>query len=287
MSNTKCGIADRGDLGNRAIIAHLLLASCITVLITGYHKNLAWLWSRWMLNPDYSHGPIIPLISGYIVFLKRDRLRRMVSEKSFGGLVLIVFAFIVQVASIRMQINFTESYAFILSLAGAIWFLFGRKVVAEMIFPLCFLLFMVPFWGVAISGLSSALKALSSLSSYQLISLMGIPINREGVILHLTSGSLEVADPCSGIRSLMSLLAIGTVLAYFSIMHWIKKLALVLSAILFSFIWNTVRVVAFGIIQETTGVTIANGFWHTFMGGMVFVLALLSLFAVRTWILSK
>lgn len=269
------------------MLAYLILAGCIAALIAGYHKNFMWLWNRWTLNPDYSHGPLIPLISGYIVFQKRSQLRRLVSDQTAGGLILVVLAFVVQIVSIRMQINFLESYAFILCLAGAVWFLFGRQVAAELAFPLCFLLFMVPFWGVAISGLSNALKALSSLSSYHLISLTGIPIHREGVILHLSSGSLEVADPCSGIRSLMSLLAIGTVLAYFSNMSWIKKGALVLSAIPFAFIWNTARVAVFGIIQETTGLTIADGFWHTFTGGLVFLFALLSLFAVRTWLVEK
>jgi exosortase/archaeosortase family protein len=70
-------------------------------------------------------------------------------------------------------------------------------------------------------------------------------------------------------------------------MSWIKKGALVLSAIPFAFIWNTARVAVFGIIQETTGLTIADGFWHTFTGGLVFLFALLSLFAVRTWLVEK
>jgi exosortase len=240
-----------------------------------------------MDSPDYSHGPLIPLISGIIVYLKRDRLRQLAGGPGTGGLFLVVGAFFLQAVSIRMQTNFLQSYAFILCIAGGIWFLFGRAVARELAFPICFLVFMVPFWGTAIDKVGNLLKTLSSITSFHAIDFLGFPIHRDGVVLQLSRGSLEVADPCSGIRSLVSLLAIGTVLAYFSGVHWAKKVCIALLAVPFAFIWNTVRVVAFAIILETTGVMIADGFWHTFTGLLVFSLALLSLFAMNKWISSR
>ena len=287
MSTPIEAVSHRRESGTRRTVAYMFLAGCAIMLAAGYYENLVWLWSRWMDNPDYSHGPLIPLVSGTIVYLRRESLRQFTGDNGRGGLVLFAGAFLLQVVSRRMQVNFLESYAFILSIAGCIWFLFGRRVASELLFPICFLIFMVPFWGTALDKVGNILKTMSSITSFHLINFMGFPIHLDGVVLQLSRGSLEVADPCSGVRSLVSLLAVGTLMAYFSRIHWTKKVLVALLAVPFAFIWNTFRVVAFGIILETTGVLISDGFWHTFTGLLVFALALLSLFAVNKWVASK
>jgi exosortase len=268
-------------------ISYALLSGCLVLLGFIYHRNLAWLWSSWMVNPDYSHGPLIPLISAFIVYLKWKDLRTLPQSSGTGGLVLVAAASALLFASIRMQVNFLQSYALILTIAGIVWSVYGRNVFRSLVFPIFFLIFMVPFWGTVIDKVGNVLKILSSVTSHQIIKLLGFPIYREGVILQLSRGSLEVADPCSGIRSLISLLAVGAVLAYFARTTLPKKFLITALAIPFAFLWNTVRVVVFGVILETTGVMIADGFWHTFTGIAVFALALISLIAMNKWIASE
>ena len=172
----------------------------------------------------------------------------------------------------------------IIFMTGIVLFLFGRKILAIVIFPLGYLVFMVPFWSGAIIKLSNILKILSTTLSYNIIRMLGYPIFRDGVVLHLSNGALEVADPCSGIRSLMALLALGTVIAYFFETHIIKKILIVLFTIPLTIVGNSLRVVFFAIVLEKQGIVITEGPLHTLSGMMVFVFAFIFLIGFSIWL---
>ena len=251
------------------------------LLLFVYADNLKWLWSRWMENPNYSHGPLIPLISLFVIFQKRKALKDIETNGSNGGLFMLLGATILYVASLRAQINFAISYSMILALMGIVLLIYGKRMLLALAFPIMYLFFMVPFWGAAINKFGNILKLLSSILTSNILQFLGYPIFREGVILHLSRGSFEVADPCSGIRSLISLLALGTILAYYSNGILSKKIVLVLLAVPLALLGNTLRVVFFGLILETKEVLISEGFLHTLTGLGVFAFAFLGLMAFK------
>ena len=259
-----------------------------SVLILGiltfiYADNLFWLWRKWMENPHYSHGPLIPLIALSIAYQKRDEIRKIYKQGSIIGIWVLILAALFYVISMRAQVRSATSYSLIMMLVGVVLFLYGKKTFAVLAFPICFLFFMVPFWSGAITKLSNALKILSSVTTHHIISLLGYPIFRDGVIIHLSKGTLEVADPCSGIRSLMALLALGTVIAYYAETEFYVKVLIILLAIPIAFIGNTLRVVFFAIVLEEKGVIITEGPLHMLSGLAVFVFAFILLILASKW----
>lgn len=272
---------DRAKNQNYLLIVYVILISGLIAFI--YSGNLNWLWGRWMENQDYSHGPLIPLISLFIIYQKRNQIREIDVRDSIIGVYVIALAVLIYIVSMRAQVNFALSYSLIILLCGIVLFLGGKQLFFKLAFPICFLFFMVPFWGSAIANLSNALKALSSIATHGIIDLLGYPIFRDGVVLYMNKGALEVADPCSGIRSLMALLALGTVIAYYSNTHVIKKVIIVLLTIPLAFIGNTLRVVFFAVVLENHGVIITEGPLHTISGMAVFAFALAVLILSSKW----
>ena len=274
-------MTDRHELNTTLI---LYLAVVFALVLWCYADNLRWLWSRWMENPNYSYGPLIPIISLFVIFQKKDLITNTDIRPSNRGLYILIPAILLQIIASRAQVNFISSYSLILVLVGIVLFLFGKKILRTLSFPILFLLFMVPFWAVPFRGFSNLLKLWSSICSFHILRVFGYPILREGVILRLGTGSLEVGDPCSGIRSLISLMALGTVVAYYSNSKLWKKLLLVFLAVPLAFLGNTLRVVFFGIMLESEGLLISEGPLHTMTGLVVFAFAFLGLIAFKKWL---
>ncbi|OGL40495.1 MAG: hypothetical protein A3C43_00900 [Candidatus Schekmanbacteria bacterium RIFCSPHIGHO2_02_FULL_38_11] len=256
----------------------ILLAITIVSLILLYYKNFIWLGSKWLNDPNYSHGPLIPLISIYIGWLKKDTISKIKGrDGSILGITIIFIAIIIQIISIRAQVNLTSSYSFILIIYGIILTYYGKDIAKELLFPIAYLFFMVPFLGIFfLNRISNMLKLFSAYLSANIIYLLGIPVFREGVILNFSTGSIEVADPCSGIRSILSLLALGIIFAYFTESSAFKKIVLVISAIPLAVLGNLVRILFTG-IMTSNGINVTKGFIHTLSGLLVFLVALLGL----------
>jgi exosortase len=150
-------------------------------------------------------------------------------------------------------------------------------------FPILYLFFMVPFWIGAIQKIAILLKMMSSILAFNVMRALGYQVLQDGVTLHFTNGSLEVADPCSGIRSLMALLSLGTVIAYYSKTNFAKKIAIILLAIPLSLFGNTIRVVIFAFVLETKGYVIGEGPLHSTLGMAVFILSIIVIFFISRW----
>jgi len=258
-----------------------LLIIIFILLIFGYVENFRWLFAKWMENPDYSHGPLIPIISIFMVFQKRHILKKLKKQGANTGLFFILGAILLRIVGLRGQVCFISSYSFILLIIGIVLFLYGKYILKEVLFPILFLIFMIPFWGIPLAQFSNILKLLSSKLSFELLSIMGYVIHKEGVILYLSKGTLEVADPCSGLRSLISLLALGSLIAYYSHGSFVRKSILVFSTIPLAFLANTIRIVFFGIFLEENGVLISEGFLHTLTGMCVFMFTLLGVISLK------
>ncbi len=259
----------------------MFLTLSVACFIYAFHGTFLWLYERYT-NPDshYSHGFLIPLISGYLIWRKRDELENTVISSSKIGLGLIILALLIHIGSVWTHVFFTSGFSILLLFIGLSLYLFGPQFTKKISFPLGFLIFMFPLPMGAISVFSFPLKLLVSNLGTSLLNLFGFPIFREGAIVHLARTTLTIDDPCSGIRSLISLLALGALMAYISNTSLVKKLVLFISAIPIAIFTNVLRVCALILAANWLGSQWAmpEHWFHTASGMGVFGISMILLF---------
>jgi exosortase len=175
---------------------------------------------------------------------------------------------------------FTMRFSILVVLGGIILFLLGKEFFKTLVFPIVFLIFMIPIPSVLMDRITFPMQLFASKVAARSLHLIGIPVLREGNVIQLANTSLEVAEACSGIRSLISLLALSVVFAYFSQNATWKRIVLVLSTFPIAIIANAARVTGTGILAHHYGDKVAQGFFHGFSGWILFVVAFVCLFIV-------
>ena len=253
----------------------------LACFIYAFHGTFLWLYERYT-NPDshYSHGFLIPLISGYLIWRKREQLKNTVRTSSKIGLALVILALLIHIGSVWTHVFFTSGFSILLLFIGLSLYLFGSEFTKKISFPLGFLIFMFPLPMGAISVFSFPLKLIVANLGTSLLNLFGLPIFREGAIVHLARTTLTIDDPCSGIRSLISLLALGALIAYISNMGLLKKMILFISAIPIAIFTNVLRVCALILAANWLGSQWAmpEHWFHTASGMGVFGISMILLF---------
>jgi len=263
------------------------------LFVYAYYDTFLWLYERYT-NPDshYSHGFLIPLVSGWLIWQKRDALRTLKTPGSIIGLYLVCLALLVHIASVWTHTFFTSGFSIMLLVVGVCLYLYGTEVTREIAFPLAFLTFMFPLPMRIISAISFPLKMLVARLGVGAMKMVGMPLIREGAVVLLPNASLTVGDPCSGIRSLISLLALGAVIAYMSHLSFPRKVILFFLAIPIAIFTNVLRVCALIIAANSLGSEWASPdhWFHLTSGLAVFVVSMvLLLFSVKvlSWIPQK
>lgn len=228
----------------------------------------------WYTDENYSHGFLIPLICAYLLWQKREELAASVSERRVGaGLILCLGALCLLVVGRAGAEFFLQRSSFVLFLMGAVIWLFGWRTFRLASAPLLLLFLMIPLPYLVYDAIAFPLKLLAARVATGSLELLQIPVFREGNIIHLPGQTLEVADACSGIRSLMSLITLGVVYAYFAERVTWKRVLLVLSTIPIAVVTNAGRVTGTGLLTHYVSPKAAEGFFHTFSGWLVFVAA--------------
>src|SRR6266542_2485681 len=168
----------------------------------------------WLEDSNNSHGLLIPFVSFYLVWLLKDKFKTVESSNSLLGLALLVLSLIVYFASYVGDLALPARITMITTLTALVLFNAGVNVLKLVLFPILFLFFMVPVPETLLNLVSFPLQLYVTDISTRLIELCGIPVYAEGNLLFFATYSLEVTEACSGIRSLVSFLSIGTLLAY-------------------------------------------------------------------------
>ena len=254
---------------------------CLLSFIYVYYGTFLWLYERYTIpDSDYSHGFLIPLISGYLIWKKRNELKNIVLASSKIGLILIALALLIHIGSVWTHVFFTSGFSILLFFVGLSLYLFGVEFTKKISFPLAFLFFMFPLPMGAISAFSFPLKLIVSNLAATLLNVTGLPLYREGAVVHLARTTLTIDDPCSGIRSLISLLALGALIAYFSNTAVWKKGLLFISAIPIAIFTNVLRVCALILAANGLGNQWAmpEHWFHTASGMGVFGISMILLF---------
>ncbi len=238
-----------------------------------YAPVLAGLVHDWETNPNYSHGFIIPFAVAFFVWQQRDRLRATPAKPSHWGLALAVAAEAQYLIGFLGAEYFLQRTSLLLLIAGAIVYLYGWRHLRMQLFSLALLFLAIPLPMIIFNAIAFPLQLLASSWAAALLVRFGIPVFREGNILVLPQRTLDVAEACSGIRSLFSLLALAMMVAYFVPTRFWVKLGLVASAVPLALAANAFRIAATGLIGRWFGPEYSEGFFHLFSGWLIFVFA--------------
>lgn len=253
------------------------LALLLPLLAAVYATVVPDMVGQWSEDPNYSHGFLVPLIAGYFLYQKWPVLLVTPARPSNTGLAVILGSLALLVVGIAGTEYFTMRSSLVFLLAGIVLYSFGWQVLKVLALPIGFLLFMVPLPYIVYDAVAFPLKLFITKISVFVLKAMGIIVWREGNIIMFPQTVLEVADACSGLRSLMSLLALSVALAFFSQKNNLRRMLLVLSAIPIAILTNMLRVIFTGFLAQYYGAAAAEGFFHEFAGMAVFAMAMLLL----------
>ncbi len=250
------------------------------LLILCYAPILYRMGVQWATDEDMGHGFFVPLVAGFIVWQRRGALLSTPRQPNAWGLFLVIFAACEATAATLGAELFTARLAFVIALFGVILYLGGTQWVKILLFPLLLLLFMIPIPQIIYARLTLSLQMLASRLGEVLISSMGIPVLRTGNLLELPSQTLDIADACSGIRSLLSLGFLSLVYAYFTDKRIWMRWALLIATVPIAIAANGIRVGVTGLLSEVN-TNLAHGWYHEMEGYLVFVVAIVALVATH------
>jgi len=253
----------------------LWLVAGLVVLVAFLYSGILELLVRdWWRDPNFSHGFFVPAFSILVIWNRRKVLASIPVEPSWSGLAIIVLALLVYLLGVIGAELFLSRSSFVLLLAGLLIYFLGWGYFRALIFPWAFLFLMVPLPTLVLSEVTFPLQFLASNLASSLLALVGVPVLREGNILQLPTMSLEVVDACSGIRSLVSLVTLAVIYGYLMESSMVVRVALTLAAVPIAIGANSLRVTGTGLLGFYWGPDKAEGFFHTFSGWVIFILAL-------------
>jgi exosortase A len=272
---------------SRLYAALAVLAASFAVL---FWPVIAKLVHDWGIDDNYSHGYLIPPLAAYLIWERREQLGQVPARRASFGLVIVAGSLLVLLAGLLGAELFLTRIALLGTLVGGVLFVLGWRHLKMLAFPLGILLLMIPIPAILFNQVVFPLQLVASRAGEMSLVAAGIPVLREGNIITLANTTLEVAEACSGIRSLVSLLTLAIVFGYFTDSRAGVRVAIALSAIPVAIAANALRVAGTGIAAHYYGPAAAEGFFHSFSGWIVFIAAFAMLFGVirlLRWLLPE
>jgi exosortase len=261
----------------RTALCVALIGSSFLILFWNVITKLVHDWGT---DDNYSHGFLIVPLAAYFAWERRGVLRELPIKAHWTGFIALAGSVLLLAGGALGAELFLTRIAMIGALAGIIASLLGWAHLRTLAFPLAFLLLMIPIPAIIFNQIAFPLQLFASRVGQEVLSLWGIPVLREGNVIVLATTTLEVAEACSGIRSLVSLLTLGVVYGYFTDPRNGVRVAVALMSVPVAIAANALRVAGTGIAAHYYGAAAATGFFHTFSGWLVFGVSLAMLFVV-------
>jgi exosortase len=286
-----------------------VLAVCASLLFA-YATVLMKLGHDWWTDPNYSHGLLIPFVIGYILWTNREQLTQQQARPSlfWGGTAVLLALFALWAGTAGSEL-YTQRVSLILMLAGIVVYFWGFRHLQPALVPLVLLALAIPVPAIILNKIAFPLQIFASQCAVWSMRLFSINVLRQGNVIELLprgaldTKKLEVVEACSGIRSLMTLITLSLVFAYLtfpaqgdtktggSILRWLKSFGacrsaiLILAAVPIAILTNALRVSGTGVLAHYYGTGVADGFFHSFSGWVIYISAALLMFAVA-WLVD-
>ncbi len=266
-----------------SIIIGLLLLSVVVL----YYGSLQWLFNQWMTDKLYSHGVIVPLISLYLIWLKREQFVHLIEKPRYvlGSALILISCIILLVGRVGAIIQF-EAISLLLMLPALVLFVLGSSWFACLWVPLGYLVFMVPVIDPFVEQIQFPFQLISAKIAALSLKLLGFTLYREGIYLHFSNIVIEVARECSGIHFLFSVFAIGVPLVYITQKSWFKALIVLFSGFIAVILINSARVALASYMGHVHGADVLHGPGHIFRGWFVAQVGWVAIFLIN-WIVCK
>ena len=261
----------------RRSAAALGVVSVTTLAV--YFPVLASLARQWASDENYSHGFLVLPFAALFAWRSRRELAAADSHPQALGLVVTILSVLMFVAGRFAAELFLTRLSLLGVAVGVILFLWGPRHLRILTFPMVLILLAIPLPAIILNQISFPLQLLASRAGEAVVSAAGIPILREGNVLILPDTTLEVVQACSGIRSLAALMTLGLILGKLAEPRRWARVALFVLTIPVAIVANAARVAGTGLSAAWIGPQAAEGFFHTFSGWLVFVVAFLALLA--------
>jgi len=258
------------------------LLALLVLLGAVYHSIVYEMVLDWHKDDNYSHGFLVPLIAAYLAYMRKDDLLSAAVRPSNSGLAIIVAGLGVLFLGWLGSEYFTMRSSLVIIIAGSVLYLLGWEIFKILLAPLCYLLLMVPIPYIIYDAAAFPLKLFVTKVSVLSMKALGIVVWQEGNVLMFPNITLEVADACSGLRSIMSLLALGAAYAFVLFTRTRDRVILIFSTLPIAVFTNCLRVIATGILAQYFGSAAAEGFFHEFAGFFVFAGAVVMFVSLGT-----
>ena len=251
------------------------------LLVLLYHRIAVKLVTDWYELPDFSHGFLIPFFAAFLLWDNRQQLRQTPIAPSWAGTSLVVLGLFELLVGVFGADLFLQRTSFILLVAGLVWTLLGNAMLGRLKFVFFVLLLAIPIPTILFNQITFPLQLLASRFASDLFPLVGVPVLRDGNIIQLPAMPLEVAEACSGIRSLMSLFTVAVIYGYFLERATWRRVVLALSSVPIAVTANVARIFGTGLCVQYWDPVKAMGFFHEFSGWLMFLVSLGCLYIVH------
>lgn len=270
--------ANSARIPSRAWIPSALIG---ILLIALYYRIGIKLVVDWYNIPDYSHGFLVPLFSLFLLWDKRKKIAATSVRPTWAGVPVVALGLLVLIFGVYGVDLFTSRVSFVILLTGLIWTFLGTEMLRQLRFPVFVLLLAIPFPAIIFNQITFPLQLLASRLASMTLPLLGVPVLQEGNVIQLPVMKLEVAEACSGIRSLMSLFTLAVFYGYFLERTTKRRVVLALASIPIAVAANAIRIVGTGLCVQYWDPVKALGFFHEFSGWVMFVISLGCLYLIH------
>ena len=269
------------DTGIQAALPPWQLLVLSGIILWLYRSILIHLVGQWWHDPNFSHGFFVPLFSALVIWQERNTLARLRPQPSWSGLLIAAFAMCTLVVGQLGAELFLSRFSLLLLLAGLIVLFCGWAYFRVLLFPWAFLILMIPIPTLIFNQIAFPLQLLASRVSSLVLPLLGVPVFREGNLITLPAMPLEVAEACSGIRSLMSLVTLAIIYGYLMEKRLWVRWALALASVPIAVVANSVRIIGTGLLVQYWDPDKAEGYYHSSWGWIIFVISLVMLYGLH------
>lgn len=268
---------------NRALV---LLAFGFLLIIPTFWEGISELVGRWDKQEEYSHGYMIPLVTAYLIWQRKDLLRTMEFTSAWAPVILVFTGLAVAVIGEISALYILIHFSLILIILSLAWSVMGWQAFKFVLIPLGLLAFAIPLPYFLEATLTADLQLISSKLGVAVIRLFQIPVLLEGNVIDLGIYQLQVVEACSGLRYLYPLMGVGFIVVYlYQVAFW-KRALVFLSTIPITIFMNSLRIGVIGVLVEYWGQGMAEGFLHYFEGWIIFI-ACLSILLAEMWLINR